>query len=145
MLFTERMTSRMKALLKLIACIGIAWIPSYFVCDYGATLAMQYISPANPLFDGKGEMTVHRGGLGLARDGELPNVSPGQARAAIFTWAGTWIFKYPVETILGFVSFWWRWVAFALAVITGCQWASKSPGVMSSKADESATAVGGAQ
>lgn len=128
---------------KLILCVLAAWIPSYFICDFGATLAMEYISPANPLFDAKGEMAVHRGGLGLARDGELPNISPAQARAAIFTWAGTWIFKYPVETALGFVSFWWRWVAFGLAVVIGLRWASDSAVATSSKTAE--PAIGGVQ
>lgn len=116
----------MKFLLKLTICVTFAWIPSYFVCDYGATLAMKYISPANPLFDGRGEMAMQRGGLGLARDGELPQVSPGKARAGIFAWAGTWVFKYPVETILGLISFWWRWVAFGAAFLIGFHWATEA-------------------
>ncbi|MEY2563590.1 MAG: hypothetical protein QOH88_1783 [Verrucomicrobiota bacterium] len=114
--------------IKLIVCVLIAWIPSYFVCDYGASLAMVYISPANALIDGRGEMAVQRSGLGLARDGEFAPVSPGRARAGIFLWAGKWVGKYPVETLLGFLSFWWRWIAFGAALIVGFGWAAeKSP------------------
>ncbi|MEY2484203.1 MAG: hypothetical protein QOK24_2731 [Verrucomicrobiota bacterium] len=114
-----RNTLPMKYPIKLILCVFAAWIPSYFVADYASALAVDCFMPGNPLIAQTGEMWVERSGLGLAREGDLPNVSPARARAAIFFWAGKWFFKHPVDALVGLTTFWWRWFAFGVAVVVG--------------------------